>query len=948
MNAEITTHGDRFRVKAPYSALLVDRFRTVPGRKFHGEDKAWSFPLVKDVVLMVSDVLGLLPWMLPDPLREVAGKDAWQAVNRIALDLTLADAYHFKTQPYDHQRRNFCRAMQNPRWLFADEQGCIHPQVMLQCQETAKTRTVEEWSLLGEMPLLAAYDANGDITHQRPSRLFVKKVDDYLAIVFNDGRMTIVGTDHQFLTWSKDGPCLTLAKNLRMGDGVASRPVVISGPESITGTISSSSRSTPRSKPTGLASFSETEASTAKAPTSNSSSVLPNETLITSNALPATSGSPALQHLTPTARDTDTVKLVCLEQPLPKLSCDSAWTSGARPNGSPRSLKTTCSDTFGEASSMPMATSRSSCKLEPSDTPPSPPLCHTLPHNSLTPTEDTSGTKGLANSTFAEDTTPGLWAAQAEGMPNGSEIGFTPAQPASLCAKPESFALPGLTASGTEDCEHVIPACCRNLSFLKVVSVRPFGRGPIYDLTMDGLGNYFDAMGINHQNTGKTHALCNRIFRLIADHPESQCRILVLCPKSVVHGWQQQLSLHAGLVCLPVEGGRAHRQLQLRADNLCVRVANYELLLHSTEDFLAVDWTMVVFDEIHRLKSFTAATSKIARELSAKAKYVYGLSGTPAPNGLEDWLGVLSALDPNLLPVSTKTAFEARYTVKERLPNGGWKVAGYRNVPELHAYISSVTSRVTKAEALDLPPKVYSTRHVRLEGEQARVYKELKRDAVARLKQFDLEVFEAHPAMGGKRVDPTTATLTVRNVLTESLRLLQVVGGVSVPDDDGKSHELADKAKVSALADILDEVGDKQVVIWCAFRPEVHWLAEWLGKNFNGKVSVLTGDSSAEERSENLRQFQEGTARFFVGTAAAGGTGINELAKCDTVVYYSRDFNYATWAQSQDRCHRIGTRSTVSIISIVALGTVDERVNDALERKGSLQEMLLADPEKIF
>ena len=104
-----------------------------------------------------------------------------------------------------------------------------------------------------------------------------------------------------------------------------------------------------------------------------------------------------------------------------------------------------------------------------------------------------------------------------------------------------------------------------------------------------------------------------------------------------------------------------------------IRIANYELLLHS--DFSVIDWDIVVIDEAHRAKSFTAQTSKKVRQLTAKARYVWGLSGTPAPNGLCDWHGVLSAVSPGLLPVKTKTAFEARYCVKREIQPNVWKVA---------------------------------------------------------------------------------------------------------------------------------------------------------------------------------------------------------------------------------------------------------------------------------
>lgn len=423
---------------------------------------------------------------------------------------------------------------------------------------------------------------------------------------------------------------------------------------------------------------------------------------------------------------------------------------------------------------------------------------------------------------------------------------------------------------------------------------------------------------------GKSHIVCNRIRQFYLDFPRA--RVLILCPKSVTTGWQEQLWLHAMLQSEIVQGDSKKRS-EILTRPYGVKIANYELLLHS--DFSVVSWDVVVLDECHRCKGFTTQTSKAVRKLTGMAILTYGLSGTPAPNGLEDWFGVLSAIDPTLLTVKTKTAFEARYCVKREIQPGVWKVAGYKNVQELHGYIASITSRVTKDQVLDLPPKTYTKRCVSLDGEQARVYRELKKDAVARIKTLK-----------------QTNELTIRNVLTESLRLLQVVGG-HFPADDGSVTPFSKMAKLSSLEDVLDELGTKQCVIWCAFVAEVEMLRKWLeAKGFT--VSTIVGGMTGNQRSEDLEAFRSKQTQFCVGTAAAGGTGINQLVGADTCVYYSRNFSLTDYLQSQDRCHRIGTVSPVTIIKLIASGTIDEKVDAALDSKQDMMELMLRSPEEMF
>ncbi len=432
---------------------------------------------------------------------------------------------------------------------------------------------------------------------------------------------------------------------------------------------------------------------------------------------------------------------------------------------------------------------------------------------------------------------------------------------------------------------------------------------------------------------GKTHAIVNRILALFAAETLPEGDVLIICPKPVMRVWEEQLWQHGRIPCELIEGTPSQRASKWHSP-LAIQVINYEMAREAAA-MTKREWPVIVLDEVHRVKNFTSDAGKSVRRLTAKAQYVWALSGTPAPNGLEDWFGVISAIDPNLLPVNTKTAFEARYCIKSRIGDTNlWKVTGYRNVAELHGFIQSMTSRVTKAECLDLPPKVFSNRYVRLTGHQDRIYKELKRDAVTRL-----------DAMRDEGI------LTVKHVLTESLRLLQVAGGW-VPGDDGvvrsaQPDNSALVAKVNALKAILDEVGAKQVVIWATFLAEVTWLVRWLADVF-GPAVAFTGNMGSREREEALEKFRTGKARYFVATPSCGGTGINGLEVADVEVYYSRDWNLATYLQSQDRLHRIGQKNAVSVIRIIAQDTVDERVDQALERKASLQDMMVAPMEELL
>ena len=92
------------------------------------------------------------------------------------------------------------------------------------------------------------------------------------------------------------------------------------------------------------------------------------------------------------------------------------------------------------------------------------------------------------------------------------------------------------------------------------------------------------------------------------------------------------------------------------------------------------------------------------------------------------------------------------------------------------------------------------------------------------------------------------------------------------------------------------------------------------------------GDTSDEDREKAIHQFQHGDARFFVANPATAGYGLT-LTEANTVIYYANDFNLETRIQSEDRCHRIGQRNTVTYIDLITERSIDEKIVKSLRDK---------------
>ena len=405
-------------------------------------------------------------------------------------------------------------------------------------------------------------------------------------------------------------------------------------------------------------------------------------------------------------------------------------------------------------------------------------------------------------------------------------------------------------------------------------------------------------------------------------------RVLIVCPKSALQVWPHELELHGGIdrkliaVCA---GSKEQRDAVYQNKSIKIVVTNFEMARIDESRMVGQKFDTVIVDECHRIKSIPSKTSKAVRRIARSAKRRYALSGTPAPNSPIDVCGTLIFLDDGkTLGTQYVTAIKAKYCVINPYVQG--MIVGYRNLDDLERKTLSISQRLKKEDCLDLPPKIFESRSVELSSEQKRIYRELKQDAVARI--------------DAARADNT---LTVANILTESIRLLQVCGGF-IPDDDGKVHALKNNPKLTALRDLLEDIGKEQAIIWANFVAEVNAIAteidgsaEWTPE---ARCVVHHGGLTTANRTRAIDLFKAGETQFLISTPQSLREAVT-LTNASTVIYYSRGWNLLDWSQSQDRAHRIGQEKPVTIISLVATGTVDERIGQALEKKHSLQELIM-------
>ena len=324
---------------------------------------------------------------------------------------------------------------------------------------------------------------------------------------------------------------------------------------------------------------------------------------------------------------------------------------------------------------------------------------------------------------------------------------------------------------------------------------------------------------------------------------------------------------------------------------------------------------MVAVDESTTIKNLKAKRTKALISFGQKATYKRILTGSPVTKSPLDLFSQCSFMSNQLLGFASYFAFQGRYAVTRTQKMGAHsfqQIIGYRNLEELSNKLNTFSFRVTKDQALDLPPKVYTTRQVSLSTEQLQHYTSLKKNAVT---MIDDELISA------------------TEVMTQLLRLQQVLCGY-LKTDDGNIIDIKNN-RMDALFETIEEM-DGKVIIWSRFRRDIINITTKLAKK-NGQGSVVSffGDTSDADRKSAVQNFQFGDARFFVANPQTAGFGLT-LTAATNVIYYANDFNLETRIQSEDRCHRIGQKKSVTYVDLLCKGTIDEYIVKSLKAKINL------------
>jgi len=407
---------------------------------------------------------------------------------------------------------------------------------------------------------------------------------------------------------------------------------------------------------------------------------------------------------------------------------------------------------------------------------------------------------------------------------------------------------------------------------------------------------------------GKSVITLTAIDELIYDYLAVD-RVLIIAPKKVAEAtWQNETRKwdHLHQLTIATALGTAEERARAIDAGANITIINRENVVWLVEEYGA-DWPfdMVVVDESSSFKNPSAKRFKALRRMLSRIDRVVILTGTPAPNGIEDLWSQIYLLDRGERLGRYVTHYRERY-----FDHNPWR---HEYVPKPGAFeavqklIGDICVSMRAEDYLQLPELILHDVPVVLDGAGLRAYREMEKTMVMEI--------------GDEEISATTAA-----ALTG--KLLQLCGGC-VYDENGEAHHVHD-AKLEALGELIEALNEPAILFY-GYRHELPGL-EGVLKGRRWRVLESAADADAWNRGE---------VDVLLAHPASCAYGLNLQDGGRHVIWYTLTWSLELYQQANARLHRQGQERPVIVHRLLVQGGVDQDVAAALEGKDATQAALL-------
>jgi superfamily II DNA or RNA helicase len=394
---------------------------------------------------------------------------------------------------------------------------------------------------------------------------------------------------------------------------------------------------------------------------------------------------------------------------------------------------------------------------------------------------------------------------------------------------------------------------------------------------------------------------------------------LVVAPTSLMTNWFNEAQRFAPELKVLVLHGSARRQNFAVIAEQDLVLTTYPLIARDHEVLLSREWHIAVLDEAQTIKNPNAATTRWLRGI--KAKHRFCLTGTPMENHLGELWSIMTFANPGHLGDKANFARQWRTPIEKRGDTARAAALAQRVKPFL--------LRRTKEEvAPELPSKSQIIESIVLEGSQRDLYDSIRLSMSEKVRRAIRE-----RGLAKSHIIVLEALLRLRQACCHPA-LLKL--------DDGVEHPAAKLDRLMEMVlELLSE--GRKILVFSQFTSMLALIrARFEASGIS--YSLLTGET--RDRKTVIDGFQGGATDVFLISLKAGGVGLN-LTAADTVIVFDPWWNPAVEEQAIDRAHRIGQHKAVFVYRLVAVGTIEEKMDELKARKRELADSLFDSEGRI-
>jgi SNF2 family DNA or RNA helicase len=462
-------------------------------------------------------------------------------------------------------------------------------------------------------------------------------------------------------------------------------------------------------------------------------------------------------------------------------------------------------------------------------------------------------------------------------------------------------------------------------------------QGTLRDYQKRGLSwlHYLDSLGLNgcladDMGLGKTIQVIARLVQereqAAQNGVETVPPTLLIAPTSVLGNWQRELAKFAPQLRVTIHHG-AERVVEAEdfeaiAQKRDVVITSFTLARKDADLLGEISWHRIVLDEAQNIKNPKTAQTKAILKLEAHHRLA--LTGTPVENRLMDLWSIFNFLNPGYL--GKQAQFRKNFELPIQRDNQLQSSATLKKLVE-----PFILRRVKTDKAIikDLPDKVEQKLYCNLTQEQASLY-----EAVVKNVETSIDSAE-----GIQRKGMILATLThLKQICNHPRQFLQ----------DESEFSTARSHKLSRLIEMLSEVVEENesALVFTQYREIGEALTRYLKQISHYNTYYIHGGTQRQKREKMIAEFQnpETEPSIFVLSLKAAGVGIT-LTKANHVFHFDRWWNPAVEDQATDRAFRIGQSKNVFVHKFVAIGTLEERIDNMIEDKKKLAGAIVGSDE---